>query len=175
MPDKVLVADDEPKIRDVLNRFLTEEGYEVIMASNGDEALYLAAEEDPGLILLDVRMPGVDGIEVCRKLKAAAKTRFIPVIMITGFGDTRTDVIEAGADDFVEKPFHMVDLSIQVKSMLRLRYLTDELEKLMADGEELQKSRLEQPLDCATEMPGSMDERRNPKDCKHYPLCKHFK
>ena len=88
MADKVLVVDDEWEIRDVLSKFLTEEGYEVLEASNGEEAIELAERENPQVILLDVIMPGMDGIETCKRLKAEEKTRFIPVIMATVLWDT---------------------------------------------------------------------------------------
>ena len=97
MADKVLVVDDEWEIRDVLSKFLTEEGYEVLEASNGEEAIELAERENPQVILLDVIMPGMDGIETCKRLKAEEKTRFIPVIMATVLWDTYAEAIEAGA------------------------------------------------------------------------------
>ncbi len=79
MGEMVLVVDDELEIRDLLSSFLTEEGYEVILASDGEEAIELAKRETPDAILLDVRMPGIDGIEVCRRLKAEPKTQYIPI------------------------------------------------------------------------------------------------
>ena len=107
MGEKVLVVDDEFEIRDVLSRFLTEEGYEIILASNGEEALELVERENPQVILLDILMPGFSGIETCRRLKAAEKTRFIPVIVATALWDTHAEAVEAGAEDFVTKPFNL--------------------------------------------------------------------
>jgi len=132
MADKVLVVDDEWEIRDMLSRFLTEEGYEVILASNGEEAIELAERENPQVILLDIMMPGIDGIETCKRLKAEEKTRFIPIIMATALWDTYEEAIEAGAEDFATKPFHLAELSFRVKSIRRLRYLTNELERAVA-------------------------------------------
>ena len=140
MGDKVLVVDDELQIRNLLSNFLTEEGYEVILASNGEEAVQLAERENPQVILLDILMPGIDGIETCRRLKAEAKTRFIPVIMATALWDTTAEAIEAGAEDFVTKPFRLEELSFRVKSILRVRYLTDELERAVAYIQELEKN-----------------------------------
>ena len=140
MAEKVLVVDDERQIRDLLNEFLTGEGYEVLLASNGEEAIELAETEYPDVILLDVKMPGFDGIEVCKRLKAEPKTQFIPVIMITGYVDNKMVAIEAGADDFVNKPIDLVELAVRVKSILRIRYLTDELERAVAYIEELGRS-----------------------------------
>ena len=140
MGDKVLVVDDEWGIRDMLSRFLTEEGYEVILAANGEEAIKLAERENPQVILLDIMMPGIDGIETCKRLKAEEKTRFIPIIMATALWDTYAEAIEAGAEDFVTKPFHLAELSFRVKSIRRLRYLTNELERAVAYIQELEKN-----------------------------------
>ncbi len=140
MAEKVLVVDDERQIRDLLNEFLTGEGYEVLLASNGEEAIELAETEYPDVILLDVKMPGFDGIEVCKRLKAEPKTQFVPVIMITGYIDNKMVAIEAGVDDFVNKPIDLVELAVRVKSILRIRYLTDELERAVAYIEELGRS-----------------------------------
>ena len=137
MADKVLVVDDEWEIRDMLSRFLTEEGYEVILAANGEEAIKLAERENPQVILLDIMMPGIDGIETCKRLKAEEKTRFIPIIMATALWDTYAEAIDAGAEDFVAKPFHLAELSFRVKSIRRLRYLTNELERAVAYIQEL--------------------------------------
>ena len=144
MGDKVLVVDDEWTIRDVLSQFLTEKGYEVILASHGEEAIELAEKENPDVILLDVRMPGIDGIETCRRLKEEDKTRSVPVIMITAFQDREIEAYLEGADDFVVKPFNMVEISYRIESMLRIRHLSNELERAVAYikelGENLPKS-----------------------------------
>ena len=139
MGDKILVVDDERDIRDVLSSFLEEKGYEVILASNGEEALELVERVNPQVILLDVNMPGIDGIETCRRLKAAEKSRSIPIIMITAFQDREIEAYLEGADDFVVKPFNMVEISFRVESMLRIRHLSDELERAMAYIVELEK------------------------------------
>jgi DNA-binding response OmpR family regulator len=139
MADKILVADDEQEIRDLLDHFLKDKGYEVILASDGDQALQLANTENPQAIILDVRMPGLDGLEVCKRLKEKEETKFIPVIFITGFEDNKLDALDMGADDFVNKPFDMVELSTRVQSVLRIRHLTDELERAVAYIEELRK------------------------------------
>ena len=137
MRDKILVVDDESAIRDVLTFFLTDEGYDVIQASNGEEALELAEREELRAILLDILMPGIDGIETCKRLKAKEETRFIPVIMATALWDRCTEAIDAGAEDFVTKPFNLTELSHRVKSILRVRYLTNELERTVSYIREL--------------------------------------
>jgi DNA-binding response OmpR family regulator len=132
MAEKILVVDDEREIRGLLSDFLTEEGYRVILATNGAEALGLAELENPEVILLDINMPGIDGIEVCKKLKAQEKTQFIPIIIITALEDSGFIAYLEGADDFVSKPFNLVELTFRVRSMIRIRRLNTEL--LLAKG-----------------------------------------
>ena len=143
MADKVMIVDDELAARNLLKGFLQEEGYEVVVASNGEEALELAERENPQVILLDIDMPGIGGIEVCKKLKEEDKTRFIPVIMTTGLEDTYLEALEAGAEEFVCKPFHLAELSIRVKSMLSIHHLTDELDRATGYIRALQQDRPE--------------------------------
>ena len=100
----------------------------------------LAEKEEPQVILLDIEMPGIDGIEVCRRLKEEDKTRFIPVIMVTALEDRDLDAFVEGADDFVTKPFSLVELSFRVRSMLRIKHLTDDLQGSLAYIEELKKN-----------------------------------
>ena len=140
MGDKILVVDDEFEIRSMLNDVLSREGYEVILASNGEEAIALAEQEDPQAILLDIVLPVIDGIEVCKRLKAEELTLTIPVIIMTGLAYSKVDVIEAGADDFLAKPFDLVEVLFRLKSVLRVRYLTDEVDRLVAYIEELQRN-----------------------------------
>jgi DNA-binding response OmpR family regulator len=132
MAEKILVVDDERDVRGLLSDFLTEEGYRVILATNGAEAIGLAELENPEVILLDINMPGIDGIEVCKKLKAQEKTQFIPIIIITALEDSGFIAYLEGADDFVSKPFNLVELTFRVRSMLRIRRLNTEL--LLAKG-----------------------------------------
>lgn len=130
MYEKILVVDDEPSIVDVLTRFLTREGYSVVTAANGREALDRVQAEQPDLILLDVTMPEIDGFTVCQRLKEDERTALIPITMLTGLDDRehRTRGIEAGADDFLTKPFEQSILRARIRSQLRLKHLTDQLE-----------------------------------------------
>jgi DNA-binding response OmpR family regulator len=139
MPEKILLVDDAEEIRDLLGGFLEEQGYQVVLASDGNEALDLVESENPQIIILDLKLPGLNGIEVCKRLKEREETRSIPVIIITGFGDNKLVALDVGADDFVNKPFDMADILIRVKSALRIRHLTDELERAVAYIEELRK------------------------------------
>lgn len=139
MANKVLVVDDESEIRDLLRTSLSAQGYEVVVASNGEEAIGLAKRENPQVILLGIEMPGIDGIETCKRLKAEEKTRLIPIIMMTTLGDRDIEAYLEGAADVVNKPFDIAELTFRVKSLLRVRHLTNELDRALAYIEELGK------------------------------------
>lgn len=116
---RILVADDEEAVRTAVRRALTLAGYEVELASDGDEALAMLAERAPDAVLLDVMMPGVDGIEVCRRLRAAGDAT--PVLMLTArdaVGD-RVAGLDAGADDYMVKPFALQELLARLRALLR--------------------------------------------------------
>lgn len=117
----VLVVEDEPAQREVLVYNLEAEGYGVSKAEDGDEALVLVQEAQPDLIILDWMLPGVSGIEVCRRLKANTGTRSIPVIMLTARGEETDRVrgLETGADDYVVKPYSVNELMARVRTQLR--------------------------------------------------------
>ncbi|WBQ13277.1 PleD family two-component system response regulator [Hyphomonadaceae bacterium BL14] len=129
MSARVLVVDDIETNRRLLEARLSAEYFEVLQAADGYECLTLARSHEPDIILLDVMMPGIDGFETCRRLKADPVTRHIPVVMITAL-DQRADRItglEAGADDFLTKPVDDVALFARVRSLLRLKVIMDEL------------------------------------------------
>lgn len=129
MTARILVVDDIRTNVKVLEAKLTSEYYEVIAASNGPEALEAAVSQKPDLILLDVMMPGMDGFEVCRRLKANPDTAHIPVIMVTALGDPedRVQGLSAGADDFLTKPVDDTSMFARVRSLLRVKLMLDEL------------------------------------------------
>lgn len=133
------MVDDESEIRDLLRTSLSAQGYEVVVASNGEEAIGLAKRENPQVILLGIEMPGIDGIETCKRLKAEEKTRLIPIIMMTTLGDRDIEAYLEGAADVVNKPFDIAELTFRVKSLLRVRHLTNELDRALAYIEELGK------------------------------------
>ncbi|MBN2240461.1 MAG: response regulator [Dehalococcoidales bacterium] len=114
----IMVVDDEPSMRKVLKQTLQMGGYEVLLAEGGEQALELFDENDPDLIILDIKMPKINGFQV---LKAIRKTSNVPVIMLSGMGEVTNihDALSIGADDFIKKPFHMNELLARVKVKLR--------------------------------------------------------
>ncbi|MBW1782483.1 MAG: response regulator [Deltaproteobacteria bacterium] len=124
----LIVDDDETNIK-LLKGMLISENYHLYGASNGKEALKMVGEISPDLILLDVMMPGIDGFEVCRRLKEDEKTRMIPVVMVTVLAEKEYQIraMEAGADDFLSKPVDQTELRVRVKSLLRIKSYHDDL------------------------------------------------
>ena len=129
MTARVLVVDDVDANVKLLEARLTAEYFAVRTARSGAEALQISARERADVVLLDVMMPGMDGFEVCRRLKAEPRTQHIPVIMITALDQPsdRVKGLEAGADDFLTKPVDDIALITRVKNLARLKTLTDEM------------------------------------------------
>jgi class 3 adenylate cyclase len=133
-PPRILVVDDMPANVHILELRLAAQGYEVVTATDGEAALAAARQSQPDLILLDVMMPKVDGLEVCRRLRSDASFPFTPIIMVTAKADPRDVVagLEAGGDEYLTKPVDQTALVARVKSMLRIKALHDSVESLAA-------------------------------------------
>ena len=139
MTARILVVDDVPTNVRLLEARLMAEYFQVLTASNGEDALALCADGQCDMVLLDVMMPGMDGFEVCRRLKEDPATMHLPVVMVTALdhAEDRVKGLEAGADDFLTKPVNDLALVTRVKSLVRLKMLTDDLRLRAANGDEL--------------------------------------
>jgi adenylate cyclase len=130
-PDaRILVVDDEPANVRLLEAILTPRGYDVPTASSGEEALAMIAEAPPDLVLLDIVMPGLDGYEVCRRIREQTDTAYLPVVMVTASGDEqKVMALEAGADDFLTKPVNQSELLARVASLARIKRYQDTIKR----------------------------------------------
>jgi DNA-binding response OmpR family regulator len=157
---RVLVVDDDVNVRDVLRRYLEQAGYRVLLADDGEGALRLAAEARPDLVVLDLMLPGIDGFEVCRRLRQRdGQQREVPVVMLTARGEEEDRIagLRLGADDYVAKPFSPRELVLRVGSVLRRAHaappvVRDELVDgdLRVDGTARTASRAGAPLSLTT-------------------------
>lgn len=122
-PATLLIVDDEPQVRKLLETLLQHEGYQTLTAGSGEEALQLVAQQPPDLILLDIMMPGMDGYEVASQLKGDETTAGIPIIMLSALSEpsARVNGLEAGAEEFISKPVERVELWLRVRNLLRLK------------------------------------------------------
>jgi DNA-binding response OmpR family regulator len=137
---RILVVDDEQTARGLLAELLLIEGYDVVSAPSGREALQLAALKIPHLVILDANMPEMDGIQTTWELRSQHETCWVPIIMVTAFEDTRTEALHAGVDDFVTKPFDVADLLARVKALLKVRNVEGEAERALAFSRELRRN-----------------------------------
>src|SRR5712664_2242474 len=139
MTARVLVVDDILSNVKLLEAKLAAEYFEVLTAYNGEQALARVASDAPDIILLDVMMPGMDGFEVCRRIKANTKTAHIPIVMVTALDQPsdRVTGLDAGADDFLTKPVDDAALFARVRSLVRLKMMTDELRMRETTGQSM--------------------------------------
>lgn len=151
-PAQILIADDNPDNREVFRARLAAHEYEVLLATDGEEALAIARESRPDLILLDVMMPKMDGVEVCKRLKNDASLPFMPIIMVTAKTSSQDVVLalDAGADEYLTKPVDHGSLVARVNSMLRIKALTDTVQaqrKELADWNKTLEERVREQLE----------------------------
>jgi class 3 adenylate cyclase len=135
---RILIVDDNPVNVKILQTRLAAEGYDIVTANDGEQALAIARGEKPDLILLDVMMPRLDGLEVCRRLRSDASFPFTPIILVTAMADSKDVVagLEAGGDEYLTKPVDHAALVARVRSMLRIKRLHDTVETLAAEVKE---------------------------------------
>ncbi len=150
--EKIVVVEDERDILEVIGYNLGREGYRVFTATDGLEGLRLIRDEAPDVVLLDLMLPGLDGVEVCRRLKADPVTKAIPIIMVTAKGEEADVVLGlgVGADDYVTKPFSPKELVARVKAVLRRGPLKEEAgvgERIVRDGVVIDAARFEVRVD----------------------------
>ncbi|MBD2296087.1 hybrid sensor histidine kinase/response regulator [Anabaena sphaerica FACHB-251] len=138
-PAKILIIDDEPDNFDVIDALLDSEGYELSYVANGLQALNLLDSFQPDVILLDVMMPQMNGIQFCEKFKSNPQWKHIPVIMVTALNSKEdlSECIAVGADDFISKPVNSMELRARVRSMLRIKQQYDALQETMHFREDL--------------------------------------
>lgn len=140
----ILVVDDEQDLLDLIEYNLKKEGYRVLQAENGVEALEQAKEHNPDLVLLDIMMPKMDGLEVCKKMRSDSGLSHIPIIFLTARGDEKTEVegLDLGADDYVTKPISTTKLISRIKAVLRRFHETEEeVNKLVVHDLEIDRDR----------------------------------
>src|ERR1700692_1201961 len=133
-PARILIVDDERHNRQLLEVMLAPDGFHLVTAASGEEALAIVAQAPPDLILLDVMMPGMDGYQVAEKIKSDPATKSIAVIMLTALDDRNARMLglNAGAEDFLTKPVDRAELSVRVRSHLRVKPYGDKLRGTLA-------------------------------------------
>jgi len=139
----ILIADDNQQNRELIDAYLADEGYDIQISSDGQETLDRVAESHPDLILLDIMMPKLSGYEVCQQLRQSEETRDILILMVTALnepGDIEK-AVKAGCDDFLTKPVNRLELLTRVRSLLRVRHLTNERDRLLAYLSEIEADR----------------------------------
>ncbi|SFV30789.1 two-component system, cell cycle response regulator [Devosia crocina] len=179
MTARVLIVDDIPTNVRLLEARLTAEYFEVVTASSGPEALDICQGAEIDIVLLDVMMPGMDGFEVCRRLKSNPRTHHIPVVMVTALDQPsdRVKGLDAGADDFLTKPVDDMQLMARVKSLARLKSLTDELRARALTGQQLAIEDAMRAMDSISTSGGSVlvidSDRRHAERVQGYLSAEH--
>ncbi len=138
---RVLIADDIQQNRELLEAYLADEGYAILMASDGQQTMQMVDQQQPDLILLDIMMPRMSGYEVCSQIKGDPARRGILVLMVTALNEAGDieKAVNAGCDDFLTKPVNRLELRTRVRSLLRVRHLANERDRLLAYLEEMER------------------------------------
>jgi len=137
---RVLIADDIQQNRELLEAYLADEGYEILMATDGQQTMQMVDQQQPDLILLDIMMPRMSGYEVCSQIKGDPARRLILVLRVTALNEAGDieKAVNAGCDDFLTKPVNRLELRTRVRSLLRVRHLSNERDRLLAYLEEME-------------------------------------
>ena len=155
-PSTILVVDDDPRNVRLMESILKSSGYPVLTAEDGEQALEVIARDHPDAVLLDVMMPRMSGLEVCRKLRSQYETRLLPIIMVTALNalEEKVQALETGADDFLSKPVNRVEMLAKLRSILRVKALHDEVEqtRLQLEAKNQELIRLERLKEKLTQM-----------------------
>ena len=140
---RILIADDNMPNCELLDAYLSGEGYEVFMAHDGQETLDMVEKCQPDLILLDIMMPKLSGYEVCETLRKDENHSCIPILMVTALNESgdMEKAVNAGCDDFLTKPVNQIELKTRIRSLLRVRHLTNERDRLMAYLMDVEKTK----------------------------------
>jgi signal transduction histidine kinase len=155
-PSTILVVDDDPRNVRLMESILKSSGYPVLTAEDGEQALEVIARDHPDAVLLDVMMPRMSGLELCRKLRSQYETRLLPIIMVTALNalEEKVQALETGADDFLSKPVNRVEMLAKLRSILRVKALHDEVEqtRLQLEAKNQELIRLEHLKEKLTQM-----------------------
>ncbi len=153
-PETILVTDDDSRIRMVLAEILSKEDYRVLQAESGEETLELLSRESVDVVLLDINMPGMDGLETTRCIKGDPSLKHIPVVIVTGMEDitSRVEALKLGADDFLTKPPHMAELIARVRSLVKVKAYHDHLLNYQKQLEETVEKRTEELRNTLTKL-----------------------
>lgn len=155
---KVLIVDDELANLELAQALIIQEGYQTILATDGEIACQMVRQENPDIVMMDIMMPKMNGIEACRKIKTNPLTYSVPIIIVTALNsqEEKIKAIKAGADDFISKPFDRLELSARLRSLLRLKAIHNRLETSIGALKEMQHEKEELMVRAAKDIESPM-------------------